>query len=68
VAPAIPSIRPTTLALTLNVCVRKSGRTGTIISVEISAKRLDRASRKVLRDRPLKYPCAVFIAISLLTP
>ncbi len=55
VAPAMPSTRPTTLALTFKVWVRKIGKIGTIISVEMSANKLDKASRKVLRESPVKY-------------
>src|ERR1700730_13483100 len=55
VAPATPSTNPTTLPLAFRVCVRKIGRIGTSISVEISANKLVRASRNVFLERPLKY-------------
>ena len=43
------------LPLAFSVCVRKIGRTGYSISVEISENRLAKVKRNVVLDSPAKY-------------
>src|SRR4029077_5424939 len=60
VAVAMPSTSPMIAPSAFKVCVRKIGRIGSTISVEMSENRLDSASRNEFRDRPAKYPSLIF--------